>query len=92
LRRFVWRWEIPVPPLLAQACFAAAALTPSEALRFRGPAVGAHLMLPSEMREFSIVVAFAIWLLAERNRRRLYAPSSLSEQETPQKLGLSHVA
>ncbi len=81
LRRFVWRWEISVPPLLAQAYCAAGALMPPEAMMFNNTEEPVRIMLPSEMREFSIVVAFAIWLLAERNRHRLYTASSPSELE-----------
>jgi hypothetical protein len=42
--------------------------------------VPGSLMLPSEMREFSIAVAFAVWLVAERNRQRLYRDIDLVPQ------------
>lgn len=83
LQRLVWRWEIPVPPLLAQAYCAAGALMPSEAMMFNNTDTSTRMMLPSEMREFCIAVALAIWLLAELNRRRLYNHVALSSQNAP---------
>jgi hypothetical protein len=84
LRRFVWRWEVPVPPLLAQAYCAAGALMPSETMRFTTSELPDSMMLPSEMREFSIAVAFAVWLLAERIRHRLYRNIGLVSPTTDQ--------
>jgi len=80
LRRFVWTWEIPVPPLLAQGYFAAAALVPRDDMFFGG------LMLPSEMCEFSIAVAFAVWLWTEQNRHSICIASAESTCERASRL------
>jgi len=84
LRRFVWRWEIPVPPLLAQAYCAVGALMPSETMMFTKTGLPDSMMLPSEKREFSIAIAFAVWLLAERKRHRLYSDINLLAQAAEQ--------
>lgn len=84
LRRFVWRWEIPIPPLLAQAYCAAGALMPSEAMAFSKTGLPDSMVLPSEKREFSIALAFVVWLLAERSRQRLYRDIDLLPQVAEQ--------
>jgi hypothetical protein len=90
LRRLVWRWEIPVPPLLAQAYCAAGALMPSEIMRFSTTGLSDSMMLPSEKREFSIAIAFALWLLVERNRHHLYSGINLLAQVAEQQQEAEH--
>ena len=53
---------------------------PDEIMRFSKTGLPDSMMLPSEMREFSIAIAFALWLLAERNRHRLYSDMNLLAQ------------
>lgn len=67
LRRVIWEWEVPVPSLLARGFFAAAVLIPHDRMMF------GWQMRPSEMREFSLAVAFALWVYSERTRLGLYA-------------------
>jgi hypothetical protein len=64
LRQFVWVLAIPVPPLLAQGYFAAATLTWGDNWMF------SHMMRPTEMREVSMAIAFAVWLWTESLRYR----------------------
>ena len=57
---------------------------PNEIMRFSTTGLPDSMMLPSEKREFSIAIAFALWLLAERKRHRLYGDVVLSSQRADQ--------
>ena len=60
VRRWLWAWEVPVPPWISQAFFFSAALVP------RDRAVLGQFQsnnMPSELREFAIAVGVAIWFL-----------------------------
>lgn len=63
---------------------------PSEVMRFSRTGLPDSMMLPSEMREFSIAIAFALWLLAERNRHRLYSDINLLAQVAEQQQDAEH--
>ncbi|MGE5297191.1 MAG: hypothetical protein ACM3VT_20395 [Solirubrobacterales bacterium] len=75
LKRLVWTWEIPIPSLLAQGFFAAGALMPLDT----DATIFGWQMRPTEMREFSLAVAFAVWIYSERNRWRIYVDASCQE-------------
>lgn len=77
LRRFIWEWEVPVPPLLARGFFAAAAIFPHDRVMF------GWQMRPSEMREISLAVAFALWVYSERTRPGLYAERPMEMRPGP---------
>ena len=62
VRRWLWAWEVPVPPWISQAFFFSAALIPRDRAvldQFQ------HNNMPSELREFAIAVGVAIWLLVK---------------------------
>ncbi|MEN6426216.1 MAG: hypothetical protein ABFE13_12685 [Phycisphaerales bacterium] len=84
LRCLVWTWEIPIPPLLSQGYFAAGVLMPTDAVLF------GYQMRPTEMREFSMAVAFTVWIFSERNRRRLYTNADPAERRDPPAGAIPH--
>ncbi len=63
---------------------------PSEIMRFSKTGLPDSMMLPSEKREFSIAIAFALWLLAERNRHRLYGDINLLARVAEQQQAAEH--